>query len=84
MKQLSQQGCQVLCVTHAAQIAALADAHYLISKKEEDGRTTTQVQLLDESGRIEELSRILGGIHITDIVRQTAREMLHSVVSTSK
>lgn len=84
MKQLSQQGCQVLCVTHAAQIAALADAHYLISKKEEDGRTTTQVQLLDESGRIEELSRILGGIHITDIVRQTAREMLHTVASTSK
>ncbi len=84
MKQLSQQGCQVLCVTHAAQIAALADAHYLISKKEEDGRTTTQVQLLDESGRIEELSRILGGIHITNSVRQTAKEMLHTVAPTSK
>jgi DNA repair protein RecN (Recombination protein N) len=52
---------QVLCVTHLPQIAAHADAHYRIEKRERDGRTVTDVQLLDETGRVEELAQMLGG-----------------------
>ena len=52
---------QVICVTHLPQIAAMADAQYLVSKVEEDGRTRTQVQRLDGAGRAEELSRMVGG-----------------------
>ncbi len=67
---------QVICVTHSAQIASLADCHFLISKGEVDGRTETDVALLDESGRVEEIARILGGIEVTDLQRTTAREMI--------
>ena len=67
---------QVLCVTHSAQIAALADAHLYISKHEIDGRVETSVVPLDEDGRIGELSRIIGGIEITDAIRATAKELL--------
>ncbi len=66
---------QVFCVTHSAQIASLADEHYLISKHEADGRTVTDLKVLDEEGRIRELSRVLGGIHVTDAQRQAAVDM---------
>ena len=78
LKQLGKTGCQVICVTHSAQIAALADAHLYISKHEVDGRVETSVKPLDEDGRIGELSRIIGGIEITDAIRATARELLES------
>ncbi len=78
LKELGKTGCQVICVTHSAQIAALADAHLYISKHEVDGRVETSVVPLDENGRIAELSRIIGGIEITDGIRATARELLHS------
>ena len=68
-------GAQVFCVTHSAQIASLADAHYLIKKSEEDGRAETRVLPLDEDGRINELSRILGGIEVTDAQRRAAWEL---------
>lgn len=61
---------QVICVTHSAQIAALADVHYLIEKHVSEGRTYTDVRPLDESQRIEELARIMGGEHITELMRQ--------------
>lgn len=70
------QSTQVLCVTHSAQIASLADAHYLIRKEERNGRTETAVDLLSDKGRVEEIARILGGIQITDAQRDAAREML--------
>ncbi len=76
LKELGKTGCQVICVTHSAQIAALADAHLYISKHEIDGRVETSVVPLDEEGRISELSRIIGGIEITDAIRATARELL--------
>ena len=66
---------QILCVTHSAQIASLADTHYLIAKREADGRTITTVKELDEEGRIRELSRVLGGISVTDAQRQAAIDM---------
>lgn len=67
---------QVLCVTHQAQLAALANAHYLISKQVEDGRTFTQVKLLDFDGRKHELARIIGGVNITDAALAHAESML--------
>lgn len=76
LKELGKTGCQVICVTHSAQIAALADTHLYISKHEVDGRVETSVKPLDEDGRIGELSRIIGGIEITDAIRATAKELL--------
>lgn len=75
LKEVSKSS-QVLCVTHQAQLAALADAHYLISKQVEDGRTFTQVKLLDFDGRKHELSRIIGGVSITDAALAHAESML--------
>lgn len=71
----SAVGAQVFCVTHSAQIASLADAHYLIKKSEKDGRAETEVVPLDEEGRINELSRILGGIEVTEAQRRAAWEL---------
>ena len=70
-------GTQVLCVTHSAQIASLATSHLFISKSECDGRTCTAVAELDETGRIEEIARILGGIEVSDTQRRAAREMIY-------
>lgn len=67
---------QVICVTHSAQIASLADKHFLISKRDEDGRTHTEVSELDDEGRIAEIARILGGIDVTETQRTVAKEMI--------
>lgn len=67
---------QSLCVTHLPQIAALADAHYLISKSEKDGRTFTQVTPLSYDGRVQELARIIGGTDVSDAAYDYARELL--------
>ncbi len=67
---------QVICVTHSAQIATLADNHFLISKKEIDGRAYTSIKALSYEERIDEAARILGGINITEAQRQAARDML--------
>ena len=67
---------QVICVTHSAQIASLANSHLFISKKEVDGRMQTYLSELDYDGRVEEIARILGGIEISDIQRSAAREMI--------
>ncbi len=72
----SAKNTQILCVTHSAQIASLADDHYLIEKHEKDGRSETTVRNLSEEERVEEIARILGGIEITDVQRSAAREML--------
>ncbi len=67
---------QVLCVTHSAQIASLADNHLYISKAEHDGRVSTALTPLDREGRVREVARILGGIEITDAVRRAAEELI--------
>jgi DNA repair protein RecN (Recombination protein N) len=69
---------QVLCITHLPQIAAYADTHFQIEKRIEKGRTVTTVVRLTDSGRVEEISRMLGGTGVTDAVRVSAREMLSS------
>ncbi len=67
---------QVLCVTHLAQIAALANGHYKIHKDVADGKTYTSVDKLDRTGRIGELARIIGGVEITQATLDYAAEML--------
>ena len=67
---------QIFCVTHSAQIASLGDLHFLISKSDVNGATETSVRELDFEGRVAELSRILGGIDITDSQRAAALDML--------
>ncbi len=67
---------QVLCVTHSAQIASLADTHYQIRKEEKNGRAETEVYALDYEGRVAELSRILGGLSVTEAQRRAALDML--------
>ena len=70
------KGAQVISITHAPQIAALADHHFRIKKCEVDGRNETSLERLDENGRVEEIARILGGIHVTDTQRQNAKELI--------
>lgn len=77
LKEVSRAG-QVLCVTHQAQIAALADFHYLIDKRVEQGRTFTVVTELDHDARVNELARIIGGVNITQAAISHAEEMLNS------
>ena len=72
------RGSQVLCVTHQAQIAALADHHYLIDKRVEQGRTFTVVTPLDRAARVTELARIIGGVNITPAALSHAEDMLRS------
>ena len=72
---------QIFCVTHSAQIASLSDTHILISKRSVDGKTETEMSTLSEDGRISELSRILGGINVTEAQRRAAADMLNERTS---
>lgn len=67
---------QVICVTHSAQIASLADAQYRIEKHEVDGRAETSVRCLEPEERVDEIARILGGLDLTDSQRAAARELI--------
>ncbi|WIV10986.1 DNA repair protein RecN [Proteiniborus sp. MB09-C3] len=67
---------QVICITHLPQIAALADSHYLINKKISDSESTTEIIELNYNERVEELSRLLGGVNLTETTKQHAREMI--------
>ena len=75
LKQVSD-GKQVICVTHLAQLAVLADNHYLIEKSAKDGKTYTNVTPLDFEGRKYEIARITGGGEITETQLKNAEEML--------
>lgn len=66
---------QIICITHLPQIAAMADAHYLIEKSVRNKNTVSTIRQLEGEEIIEELSRMLGGVEITDTVRKSAREM---------
>ena len=74
---------QLLCVTHSAQIASLADTHMLIKKREIGGSVCTEIYELGYDGRVEEVSRILGGIDVTVSQRQAAIDMLNEKESLS-
>ena len=72
----SAEGHQILCITHTAQIAALADYHLLIQKNITNERTYTEIHPLDENGRVEALARLISGDHVTELSLANAREML--------
>lgn len=74
--QKTAKAVQVLCVTHSAQIASLADTQYRIAKSERNGRAETDVTELSHDERVEEIARILGGIEVTETQRASARELL--------
>ncbi|EOC99609.1 DNA repair protein RecN [Caldisalinibacter kiritimatiensis] len=67
---------QILCVTHLPQIASMADSHFLIEKNVKESKTVTSVHKLDYEERIDEMSRLLGGVNLTDTTRKHAEEML--------
>ena len=67
---------QVICVTHSAQIASLANSHIFVSKSEQNGRTESALRYLNYEERVAEIARILGGIQITDAQIAAAREMI--------
>jgi DNA repair protein RecN (Recombination protein N) len=75
LKSLSR-GQQVLCVTHLPQIAAFADQHFLIDKREADGRTKTKVTLLDQRASTHEVARMLSGATVTETSLQHAAQMI--------
>ena len=67
---------QVMCITHLPQVAARADRQWRVSKSSHNGRIRSEVMVLDEAGRVEEVARMLGGVRITETTRRHAREML--------
>lgn len=69
---------QVLCVTHLAQVAAQADWQWQVSKTTRDGITRSAIQPLDDAGRVGEIARMLGGVEVTGITLEHAREMLRA------
>ncbi len=75
---------QVICITHLPQIAAYGGLHLRVSKKVADGRTTTGVEKLDESRKIEEISRMLGGVDLSQTARDHARAMLAAAGANPK
>jgi DNA repair protein RecN (Recombination protein N) len=75
LKSLSK-GQQVLCVTHLPQIAAFADQHFLIDKREADGRTKTKISLLDQRASTHEVARMLSGAKVTETSLQHAAQMI--------
>jgi DNA repair protein RecN (Recombination protein N) len=70
------RGQQVLCVTHLPQIASFADQHFLIDKRESEGRTRTKVSLLDDRARTHEVARMLSGAKVTETSLQHAAQMI--------
>jgi ATPase involved in DNA repair len=69
---------QVLCVTHLPQVAACGNTHLRVDKRQENGTAVSTVTVLDRSGRVDEIARMLGGIEITATTRKHAREMIGS------
>jgi DNA repair protein RecN (Recombination protein N) len=77
LKSLSR-GQQVLCVTHLPQIAAFADQHLAVEKREQDGRTKTQIRVLDDRARTHEVARMVSGAKVTETSLQHAAQMIAS------
>ncbi|NLK75822.1 MAG: DNA repair protein RecN [Clostridiales bacterium] len=75
---------QIICITHLAQIAAMADSHYIIEKVTDNVTTQTQIKELDYDEAVEELARILGGAVITHRVTESAKEMKELALATKK
>lgn len=72
------QHSQVLCITHLPQISAYADAHYRVHKEVVGKRTKSDIRLLSDTERLEEIARMLGGVRVTDQARAAAQELIRS------
>ena len=81
LKQVAESH-QVICITHLAQIAAVADNHLLISKSVSDGRTRTVVNKLEGENRISEVARIISGGEMTENLYNTAKELINNGLTT--
>ncbi|MBP5159057.1 MAG: DNA repair protein RecN, partial [Lachnospiraceae bacterium] len=66
---------QVICITHLAQIAAMADSHFMIEKSSDEASTRTYIKKIDRDAQVMELARLTGGSSITDSVKKSALEM---------
>ncbi|HWH33649.1 MAG TPA: hypothetical protein VNU01_13345, partial [Egibacteraceae bacterium] len=75
------RGRQVLCVTHLAQLAAFADVHFQVSKRERDGRTVAEVRPLEEAERVVELSRMLSGSPDSELAAGHAAELREAALA---
>ncbi|RFB70729.1 MULTISPECIES: DNA repair protein RecN [unclassified Herbaspirillum] len=75
LKRLGQDR-QVLCVTHLPQVASQGNQHFQVSKRNDAGKTVSQIEALDAKSRVEEIARMLGGLEITATTRKHARELL--------
>ncbi|HOC59264.1 MAG TPA: DNA repair protein RecN [Smithellaceae bacterium] len=75
LKEISKRH-QVICITHLPQIASFGDRHLRVAKQVIDGRTATKVEMIEHDDKIEEISRMLGGVNVTDTARNHARAML--------
>lgn len=73
---------QVICITHLPQIAAMADAHFLIEKQAAKGHTSTNIRKLGGEESVAELGRMLGGVKVTDTVLKSAKEMKDLAIAT--
>jgi DNA repair protein RecN (Recombination protein N) len=76
------QTSQILCVTHLPQVAAFADHHYQVVKRELDGRTLTAVERLEDEERVQEMARMLGGASVTEQTLLHAKELIHLSVAS--
>ncbi len=70
------RGSQVLCISHLPQVAAMADNHLYIEKKENDNRVITTVTPLPEQEKIDEIARMISGVEVTELTKENANEIL--------
>ena len=75
---------QIICITHLPQIASMADAHYVIEKKNVAEHTSTKIEKLSEEASVGEIARLLGGVAVTDTVLSNAKEMKSLARDTKK
>jgi DNA repair protein RecN (Recombination protein N) len=69
---------QIICITHLPQIAAFGDSHFMIQKRSDDEKTFTVILPLEESERVHEIARLLGGANITETTLKSARELIEA------
>lgn len=68
---------QVICISHLPQVAAMADHHLFIQKREKNNRVATTVTKLNDTKRMEEIARMISGVEVTDVAKENAKELLH-------
>ena len=82
LKRLAERH-QVICITHLPQIACHGRWHYVVQKQSAGGQTTTSIRMLTEPERCDELARMLGGVSISEKVREHARELLEKAAGAT-